>query len=263
MVLGVPGYIFFRERMVKKPLHQRSHSGRRVVKLTAINFVLNLMAALYFTSFFVLILQRTSYLHNPLLLVQIMIYLIIVWLTFYGNGIYLTSIVLEDFTLPDLRVVKSFKTQFIATHLFHGPISHILIYSGWMSVMLILAIVDSYLKLSIPTSYWPILLVSGGMLGVLFAFGQIYNGTAVYQFMTGTVSSVIIAVILIFNQISLSFVPVAAYFVGFAIAFELSLGSYLSYLLVLKIKKKHVVWDKSGGAGEIDADSKLIDRIFK
>jgi len=252
VIIGAPLYMYFREKMIKKPVSLRTHSRRRVIKLTMINIALNLTASLFFSIFLILILQRSNLLSDPALLILVIIYLVIMWLTFYGNGIYITSIVLEDFTLTELRVVNSFKTQFIATHLFHGPISHILIYSGWLFVLLILSIIEIHLKLPAPSTYWPIMLISGVVMGVFYAFAQIYNGTAVYQLFSGTVAMFIIAITLILNRINLAFVPVATYFAGLIASFELILIGYLSYLMILKAKGKKVVLDRSGGPGTVD-----------
>lgn len=256
VVIGVPSYIFFREKMVKKPQNLRVHSRRRVVLLTAVNLALNLLVATFFSTFLLLILNRANFLFDQRLIALVLGYLLAMGLTFYGNGIYITSVVLENFTLPELRSLKAFKTQFIVTHLFHGPISHILIYSGWILVLLILSILDLHLPLSTPESQWLILLIAGGILGAFFSIGQIYNGTAFYQFLTGTISAYVTAYLLLVKQVSLSVVPITSYFVGFLISFELVIATYLIYLLILKLNGGHVIWGSSGKLHKVDSDEK-------
>jgi hypothetical protein len=263
VITGVPQYVLFRERMVKKSLTAKLHSRKRVCKLTAVNLVLNLLATVY--SFLLLnaLLHRSTFSYTSTFIPLLVFFLVMLCLTFYGNGMYITSIVLEDFTLPDLRIVKSFDTQFIATHLFHGPLSHILIYSGWILIFFALSTLETYIQLPQATSYWLLLLFCGEILGVFYAFSQIYNGTVIYQFMTGTIVTSICISLLLFQHSNLSFLPITTYFLGFLIAFEISSASYLCYLFTLKMKKKKVMWDRSGGQKEIHPSEKLIDKLLE
>lgn len=105
--------------------------------------------------------------------------------TFYGNGIYITSIILEAYTLPQVQRIREYRTQFIATHLFHGPISHVLIYSGWPIAMFFL----SLLELGGSDVNYPVLILSiGGMAtAIAYSFGQIYNHTYQFQMLTNTI----------------------------------------------------------------------------
>lgn len=176
---------------------------------------------------------------------------------------YITSILLEDFTLPDLRSVSAFKTQHMVTRLFHGPVSHILIYSGWMAVFLMLAIMDMYIKLPILNGNYLSLFVVGGITGLFYALGQIYNGTAIYQFVANTVVILLTTSFLSINRTNLLVIPIASYYVGLIWIFEFVVGSHLFYLLLCKKKGQHITWDRSGGPGEISPDEKLLDRLFK
>lgn len=246
LTIGIPVYIYFREKMTKMASGRRPHTLRRVVKLTLINFLLNLLVALFSSVFVILLLNRIGFVFNKFLIIQILLYLTFIFATFYGNGIYITSIVLEDFTLPQLRIVKGFKTQFIATHLFHGPVSHIAIYSSWMVVFLILSIVDIYLKIGIPAETWVLLLSAGGITGLLYAIAQIYNGSAIYQFITGILATLILTFALFQAQTSIYYVPVATYFSGFLIIFNLVLSAYFLRLSMLNIGEKYIILDRSG-----------------
>jgi hypothetical protein len=264
LVTGILSYIFFREKMLKKPVSERNHSRKRVVKVTAINFFLNLVAALYFSLFLFLVLQRKGVTYNsPVMISLLAAYLITICITFYGNGIYITSILLEDFTPSDLRLVKSFETQFIATHLFHGPISHILIYSGWMIVFLILAVIDMLWNLSSVSSNFPVLIIAGGVTGFFFALSQIYNGTAIYQYFTSTVIVIVFTTFLLMNDGNFSTAPIASFYYGLIAVFEIIIGSYLTLLAVFKLENKNIHWDKSGGSGEKMPGEKILDRLLR
>jgi hypothetical protein len=263
LIIVAPTYIFLREKMVKKPLSKRKHTHKRIIKLTTINFLLNFLAALYFTSLLIIVLQRSHFVLTPLLIGLSLLYLISIWVTFYGNGMYITTIMLEDFTLPELREVTSYKTQFIATRLFHEPISHILIFGGWLTVFLILSIMDMSLQSPTPSSYLPLIVMTGIITGFFFAFAQIANGTAIYQFVTGTIIVGIHTVFLTFYPAEFSLSPITSYFLSLITTFEIVIGIYAGYLVLLKLRNKDVIWDKSGGPGHLKPDEKLIDRIFK
>jgi len=133
-----------------------------------------------------------------------------------------------------VRFVRSYKTQFIGTHLFHGPISHVFIYSGWLLVMLLLSIIDMYFRFSIPTSLPSIILFSGSLIGLFYALAQIYNGTFAYQFVTGTFAGLVFTVFALINRINLVFAPIALYFFAFLLTFELVIFCYLFLVLALK-----------------------------
>ncbi|MEK9200517.1 MAG: hypothetical protein AAB909_00925 [Patescibacteria group bacterium] len=92
---------------------------------------------------------------------------------------------LEAYTLPHLKTLKEFHTQFVATHLFHGPISHVLIYSGWPTSLFLLTILNRH-------SFFPelqpllviVLGIGASIAGFGYAVAQIYNRTAPYQIIT-------------------------------------------------------------------------------
>ena len=95
----------------KKPV---KHTKERVLRITFINLVLFLSIYSIYSLFYVLITQGgLKFIPETVSLSVLLI--VFACLMFYGGGIYVTSILLEDFTLPDLRSVPHFKTQFIET----------------------------------------------------------------------------------------------------------------------------------------------------
>lgn len=239
-IFGVPLYIFLREKMVRKKAS--NFSRKRVIKLTLVNFFLNTAVALYFLTLFSLIISRAFSLNfqNVFLATA---FLTMICLTFYGNGIYITSIALEAFTLPQLRFNKQFKTQFIATHLFHGPISHVFIYSGWILALLFLSILDlANQPLTVTVSPY-LMVLAGGVVGVYYAGAQIYNGTVPYQFITGIFSLLIFSATLMMFGLSLLDYPVSSFFFGFIVAFIITLTGYFIFETT---QGENVDWDRSG-----------------
>lgn len=132
-----------------------------------------------------------------------------------------------------------------------------------MLVFFILAILDMYIPLHGQSDYWSILLVVGGLVGAFFAFSQIYNGTAIYQFVTGVISTIALVFLLVFEKTNLAFSPVASFYLGLIVLFDLVTFTYILYLFKLKTIRGEVLWDKSGGSGERNPGDKLIDRLFR
>lgn len=85
--------------MMYVPTKSRSRTRKRILKLTLVNFILNVIAATYFTLFLLLVAQRQTINFQNLVFTGLLyIYLLLIGLTFYGNGVYVTSITIEDFT---------------------------------------------------------------------------------------------------------------------------------------------------------------------
>lgn len=240
VVFCVPMYILFRERMVRRRVE--TFSRKRVVKLTSVNFFLNIVASFYFLTIFFLIIGRYyNFGFSNLFLTAMLISTIC--LTFYGNGIYITSIVLEAFTLPQLRFNKQYKTQFIATHLFHGPISHVFIYSGWIFVLLIVSLIDLTNLPIVSSANWQLMLAAGGLLGIFYAIAQIYNGTVPYQFITGVFSLVVFTIMALLLDVNVTNYGISSYFIGFITSFLITLTCYFVFQTT---KGENVDWDRSG-----------------
>lgn len=242
LCLGLFVYIFFRERMAHERSSRRVYSRKGVLKITGLNFFLNLLAGLYFLTFLRVIVSQVRNFGLPETLF-LFFYLFMNFVTFYGNGIYITSIVLEKYTLPEIKHLYEFKTQFIATHLFHGPISHILIYSGWYLTFFSLALIDLHLgifQLNVPPQA---LIIAGGITGLFYAFAQIYNGTAPYQFITGLVSMIVFDLAIILGNFNFLDFPVAAFFFGIGCLFNLTL---FIYVLIDKLNDGKIMFDRSG-----------------
>ena len=131
------------------------------------------------------------------------------------------AVILEAFTLPKLRKQPAFQTQFIATYLFHGPISHFFIYSGYIFAFFLLALIEfvSPFQLSV---HIPIALL-GLPIGVIYAFAQIYNKTYRYQMITSFFSflAYLFSVTVISQTLYAS--TLGVYFLGFSFSLTFTL----------------------------------------
>ena len=240
LILGAPIYMFFRRKMVEKPAVE-GFRRKRVLKVTSINIFINMIVYLIFLLMLISILYKQGTFDIEIIFLTI-IFLGITGLPFYGNGIYITSVVLEAFTLPDLRRLKSFKTQFIATHLFHGPIGHVLIYSGYILALFLLSIMD--IVTGDGASLSPVVIgVCGLAVGIIYSIAQAFNGTIPYQFVTSLAAFLIFVIVHSARVHGLLFdYSLSTFFFFFSIAFLITSLVYL----VWKAKKTENIWDMSG-----------------
>lgn len=212
ITIGAPLYIFFRERMGNQATQKSDLSRRRVLKLTTINLTLNILVGMVLMGMFLNIFTSIKSISIYEIFISLMLF-VSAGATFYGNGIYITSIILEAYTLPQLQRLEEYKTQFIATHLFHGPISHVLIYSGWPIAMFFLALLETF-SYRVTSSSILLLILGGSITAIAYSLGQIYNKTYFYQMITNTVLGTILFVLFLNNVNS---GPVFIYSIAFTV----------------------------------------------
>lgn len=243
LIVGVPLYSYFRHRMVQRNKTLADYSKKRVLRLTAINLALNFGMFLYSTFLLVTIVgvnQPIFFLTGVLLF----LYFLTVAIVFYGNGIYITAIVIENYTVLELKKRDPFRKQFVATHLFHGPVSHFLIYSGWIVVFLIIALIDSIVFVPFQPSFYLGLLVTGAIVaGFAYGMAQVFNGTSPYQLVTGLVTLLIALLVLGLNPLVFHFTLVMVFFIFLNATFNLTI---LGYFLFLKLHRGKIEWDRFG-----------------
>ncbi len=237
--IGVPSFIYFRLKMLKERKFPR-YSKRRVLKVTLVNLAINIGILVFFAAILGSLLLSAQQLDSTDLLFTLL-FLITMGLIFYGYGLYIAAIVLESYTLPALRNAKAFKIQFIATHLFHGIISHVLIYSGYFIVLLMLSLLEMSTGqgTSLPSSFF---LSTGAVSGTMYAGIQVFNGTMPYQFVT---AAVVLACLLLYadssNEALFAF-SLSSYLLAFLLSFLFIEALYF----LVKGRKKARLWDWSG-----------------
>ena len=234
-----PTYIYHRRKMVMAKSLQK-FSKKRVFKVTLINLSINVTMYIFFLILLLSILFKTSDMSRLIVMVA-MSSLVVIGLSFYGSGIYVASITHKAFTLPELKNLDSYKTQHIATHIFHGPISHVLIFSGYIIVFLLLSVLDIFTgrgSAGVTQYLWG----SGAILGLFFGLAQIFNGSIPYQFVTSLVTFLIQLMYAQKTHHSIYEYSVATYFVGFSISFLLVSLIYYFY----RGRHKENIWDLSG-----------------
>ncbi len=235
-VLGTPMYLYFRGRMSRSRIKKTTYSKRRVIKITLINILVHFIALLLLFGLYFAVIANTRTFNIEYIILSLLFFILIT-LIFYGGGIYVTSIVLEAYTIPELTKSEFFKTQLIAIKIFHHPISHILVFSGGLFAMLILALLDLTVGNLTPTNI-PLLIFAGFLGGVFYAYAQIHNGTAIFQIPAGLICLALLFLGIHFQKSSIYQTTLGIYFLTALIMFDLSL---LIYILSLKRRNKKII----------------------
>lgn len=214
---AAPSFLYYRKRMSKdkKP---ENHSRRNIAKFTAFNLALNSLAYTGYMVVFLGIITKPGVTYSfPIILVATL-FLLAAAITFYGCGIYMTAVIIETLTPQQLRKVPYFKRQFTATNMFHGPISHILIFSGFLVAGALLCVLDLMTGPSLD-SIPRIFLISGAILGLSMGYAQITNGSAPFHTVTGIVCVIALFVLDKIEGWKFTSSPVGVYMIGFIVTF--------------------------------------------
>jgi hypothetical protein len=208
------------------------YTYRRVVTLTLTNIAVISTVYLFFQLMFISVLHFQFPYSSFSIFISIL-FLLASGITFYGCGIYITSIVLEAYTLPRLKKQNAFKTQFIATRLFHGPISHFLIYSGFIFAFFLLAILELFSPFVMEPH--PLVSLLGLPIGIIYALAQIYNKTYRYQLV---VSLFCLFIFLILRTQIQHSGTLSMYFLLFSVAFVIVLATQYVKIKIKRYKMK-------------------------
>lgn len=238
LIIGVPAYIFLREKMVKRHEESRDFTKRRVFKLTVSNFSVNSLMFVYFSLLFVS--AAGSNVNYPVIFQLGFLFTMAVCLTYYGNGIYITAIVIENYTVLELRKLDPFRKQFVATHLFHGPISHVLIYAGWLLALFVITLLDMAVSNRANEINAQMLIPAGIIAGLAYVVALIYNGTAPYLLIV----ALSMLFILILDPTRLGFSSVATFFLALILTVIVSIFTYMAARKITG--RKFLDWDMSG-----------------
>lgn len=233
--IGVPLYLGIRGRMTRQRFTHSNYSKKRVIKLTILNILMMFVMLFLCLGLYISIISQINTLEVEYIIYSILL-VIIIGLTFYGEGIYITSIVLEAYTIPELTKSEFFKTQLLALKLFHHPISHTLVFSGFMFVLLILAILESSISYKGPENL-KTLLFAGGLGGIVFSFAQIRSSTAIFNLPASLICFILLLLNFQVRHQTLNHLTIGSYYLMFLAVFNLTT---LSYVLTLKRRQKRI-----------------------
>lgn len=221
--------------MTRARFTHSNYSKKRVIKLTVLNILMMFVMLSIFLALYVSIISKATTFEAEYIILSVLL-VIIIGLTFYGEGIYITSIVLEAYTIPELTKSEFFKTQLVALKLFHHPISHILVFSGFMFILLILAFLESSIGSSNPQNL-KTLLFAGALAGAVFAYAQIKSSTAIFNLPASLVCFVLLLLNFQISHQTLTHSIIGSYYLIFLAVFNLTT---LSYVLTLKRRHKKI-----------------------
>src|SRR3990172_2097496 len=139
--IAAPQFLRFREKMSKNS-NPETYSKKQVIRFTALNIFLNSFAYFGFMLIFLSIITKPDVVFTFPLYLTSAFFLLAAGVTFYGCGIYLTSVIIDTLTPKEARKTPELRKQLLATTMFHGPISHIIIFSGFIVSGALLAMLD-------------------------------------------------------------------------------------------------------------------------
>ncbi len=254
MVVGIPVYMYFREKMTGdgflnylanyiprlsqkaqqlKEQRRDVYGRRRIFKLTGVNLGMNTLISMYA----LLLLTQIYPSYSSTSLILFVLFGFTICLTFYGMGIYITAIVIEAYTKIDLHKTYAFKFELLGEHLFHGAISHLFICSGWIGVFVVLAIIDSVSGRQQTISLMLPLILLAGLAGVISALGQIVNKTAFFQLVVSSVLLFVLCGALVLVPTQFEMHPMVVFVLSALICFNTTLAVYIMKTIFLsKIK---------------------------
>ena len=237
--LAAPVFLYYRKRMSKKK-NPQDHSKKRILEFIAFNLALNSVAYFGFMLIFLEIITKPGITFTIPLLLLSAFFLLATGITFYGSGIYITSVITDTFTPKQLRKIPYLRRQSIAIDMFHGPISHIIMFSGAIVAGALLCILDLTTGPTLD-SLPRLLLVSGAIMGLSMGYSQITNGTAPYQTITGIVSVIALFVLDKLQGWEFTSSPIGVYMIGFILTFVL-----LDIYFITFHWKFQNLWGRSG-----------------
>ncbi len=165
ILIGLPLYIFYRNRMVKMD-GMLTVSYKRIVKVIWLNFFLNLIVFLYCQWVFISKFQFENYMY-------LMVFIILFLVIFYGNGIYITSILLTSY-------VEQFKQKTMhdmARDFLHGSLSHLMIYQSYFVLIALFSLMPTGSDFIFKFIDAVLVMLFGGVIGLLFTIMHLYNNT--------------------------------------------------------------------------------------
>lgn len=234
-----PTFLYYRKRMSKNSKPE-NYSKRRILEFTGFNMAINSVAYFSFMLVFLGIITKPGVVFTVPLVLLSAFFLLAAAVTFYGCGMYIASVIIDIYTPRQLRKIPYLRRQAIATDIFHGPISHIIIFSGFIIAAVLLCILD---LMTGPTldSIPRLLLIGGAILGLSMGYAQIVNGTAPYQTITGIVSVIALVFLDWLQGWKFTGSPVGIYMIGFIITFL-----FLNIYYITFHWKFHNIWTRSG-----------------
>lgn len=231
---GIPLYLYFRKKMSQRKI-KYIKVEKRVVKLTLINIILTLIITVQLLGIFINVLLRKNSYDMPTIILSIF-FITTGYLIFYGAGMYITSIVIEDYVKSAFEKNKSLFIPLQVIKLFHGPLSHILLYCGCLFALLELSLLDYIRPAMLDSSAIPIPIILGLLGGIFWTACAIASKTYRYQLVVVIFCIVLLGSLSIWQGINIILFPIYSFFFNVCIAFIIS---FVFYVKINRFLKTH------------------------
>lgn len=241
----IPIYSIARSRMAKSAFVGNPppyyYSKQRITKIAVFNFLLVFLSLTYFTILMFSIKMHSSnwFLFSSTDTLLFILFFIFCNLICYGAGMYIISIIKEQFTTKALKTHPEYKILFLTNLFFHGPISHVLIFSGGYVLFLLMAVLEiAHPTNAVPSFYLFFYIINGIIFGALILASQIINQTWKHQFSWMFSIYTLYLLILGSGVIKFEVMPFNLFFTifGFVVSFGL-LSKHIIYLIRKQIYK--------------------------
>ncbi|MCA9379135.1 hypothetical protein KC640_01780 [Candidatus Dojkabacteria bacterium] len=140
-------------------------------------------------------------------LAYLMLFIISCLLVAYGSGMYVTAIASEIYVLKRMKKDSGFSVLNMAHKLFHGPLSHVFMFSGGIFLFITISLMES----TIPISYlqgnsylMPAYLLVGVVLGIVIGIVTVKDMTWEHQIPWTIMEFLLLLFIVVVNQLDLS-----------------------------------------------------------
>jgi hypothetical protein len=238
-LLIIPTYFIARSKMAKSAFvgdpPPSYYSKQRITKIATLNFLLVFLSLTYITILMFSIKMHSSdwLLFSTTDVLLFILFFLFCCLICYGAGMYIISIIKEQFTTKSLETHPEYKILFLTNLYFHGPISHVLIFSGGFMLFLLMALLEIAHPINaVPNFYAYFYVINGVIFGVLILASQILNQTWKHQFPWMFTIYTLYLVILGSGVIEFEVMPFNLFFTifGFVLSFGL-LSKHIIYLV--------------------------------
>lgn len=236
-----PIYLFYRIKITRnhEDRHLSYYTKRRIFNVTSIELFIVIVGLIILSSLLIAIKARENLFVFNNYEVGIFIAFFVLCITVaFGVGSYVTSIITEQYTLKDLKNHSSFNTLFLVNEFYHGPVSHVLMFSSGITLFFLIALLEYFNPIKYVS---PILLFSYFIYGIFFGLGffvsQIQSQTWKHQISVVILVNIAEAYFVISQKVNFWKMPYNLFFLTAISVFSLGLT-----IFYIHHKVKHTVY---------------------
>lgn len=236
-IIFTPIFIKIRSGMSKKTelktLEFQAYTRNKILQISFSHFLL-VVAGLFFEFllFFAIKNRSGSFILNNNDFVFFIVFVFICLLVTYGAGSYIAAIIIEQCMVqPNQNHPTKLKALRLYNEFFHGPFSHVLIYSGTNSIFLLFAFFEKNYQL-FSDGLFALYGIYGIILGGVFFYWQLVNLTWKHQMPWFIILFISHITFIYINKLNLISHPFNFFYLMFAITLNTSL--FLKFIFYRK-----------------------------